>query len=378
MPASTFNEVTVSSPAGVAAPATQLVVAGGPDVLVFNTSTTVTVFLSETNDALPGDAGTPRVSPLGPQQSIVFDGTMNVFAVVAAGLTAVVDLYPSAINYTSFTGVTSLFSGGSASGAPFTSVAAGATITPLNLVDVSLYTSYDLSIAAIDTAQATAGHALSFSIRLSWYDDLTSGLAVFEEIWHPWVVTGLPATAPRGIIASGPMHGKYFSVSVMNPGSGPVSVQYLNVFGSPRNLQVSDWRQFLNNEVSDAVLVNMFSTALGFDNNLADTEGSFIAAANTTYLMPFCLYAGPVAWSFETGAGIVITAAEIMDIGSNNLVSTSGNVTLGVGNLLSPPFAANEQLNGQLILPRGGCAFYLRVGGTGGLVNFKVVAQQGP
>jgi hypothetical protein len=379
MPASTFNEVTVSSPAGVAAPATQLVIAGGPDVLVFNTSTTVTVFLSQTNDALPSDAGTSRVSPLGPQQSIVFDGTLSVYAVVAAGLTAVVNLYPSATNYTPFNGVTSLFSAGTATGGGFTTIPGlGGSITPLNLVDVSLFNSYDLSMAVVGNPQNVVGNALAFRVTLTWYDDLTSNLAVFSEIWNPWVVTGYPATNPRGIIGDGPMHGKYFTMTITNLGANTVTVQYLNVFGSPRNLQVSDWRQYLNNEVSDAVLAPMFNGAIGFDNNLADTQGSFAAVANTTYLMPFCLYAGPVAWSLELGPGIVVTAANVMDIGGNYAQIMSGTVTLGVGNMIGFPFTASEQINGQIILPRSACALYLRIGGTGGNVNFKVVAQQGP
>jgi hypothetical protein len=377
VPASTFNQVTVSSPAGVAAPATQLVESSGVDVLVFNTSTTVTVFLSAVNSALPSDAGTPVVSPLGPQQSIVFNGELDVFAVVAANLTAVLNLYPSATNYTPFVSVTTLFQFATGGGM-FITILPGATVTLLNMADVSLYASYDLSMALINSGQGTIGSLLCARITLSWFDDLVSGVPVFQEIWNPWVVTSIPGVPPQGIIGSGPMHGKYFSVTIANPGVNSVAVSYANIFGSPRPSPVSDWRQYLNNSVKDSVLVNLFNTAICFDNNLADTQGPANLLANTSYLMPFGLYAGPVAYSLQLGAGIVVTRLNIIDIGGNYNVSTSGNVNPAVGNLLSPGTLAGEQLEGQLLLPRSGCALYVAVTTTGGTINFKVTAQQGP
>lgn len=384
MPASVFNQVTVQAPAGSVAPATQIVegsgAATGLDVLVFNTSTAVTVYLSEVNSSLSSDAGTPRVSPLGPQQSIVFNGTLDVFALVAPGNTAVLNLYPSATNFTPFVNVTSLFQGGSSGGAPFTTIGPGIAITPLNLVDITLYSSYDLSMALIDASENTAGHALCCRVILSWYDDLVSGLPVFQEIWEPWVVTGLSgAGLPRGIIGSGPMHGKYFSLSIVNPGTGNVTVQYLNVFGSPRQLPVSDWRQYLNGQVQDATLLMIASNVsapLGFDNSLADTQGGVTLAANTTYWIPINLYAGPVAWALELGPAIVVTALDILDVGTN--LTPSGSVGVGLGNLVRLPLAASSMANGQIILPRGGCALVARIGGTGGTLNFTCKAQQGP
>jgi hypothetical protein len=376
VPASTFNQVTVSSPAGVAAPATQLVEASGLDVLVFNTSTTVTVYLSAVNSALSSDAGTPVVSPLGPQQSIVFNGNLDVFAVVAPNLTAVLNLYPSATNYTPFVSVTTLFSFLSGGGS-FITAPAGTTITLLNMADVSLYASYDLSMALLGI-QNVVGAALCARVTLSWYDDLVSGIPVFQEIWNPWVVTSIPGMPPQGIIGSGPMHGKYFSISITNPGTQTINVFYVNIFGSPRPVPLSDWRQFLNNSVQDAVLHNLTNTAIDFDNSLADTQGPANLLANTSYLLPFGLYSGPVTYSLQLGAGIVVTRLNIIDVGGNFNVVTSGNVNPAVGNLLSPGTAAGEQLEGQILLPRSGCALYVAVTTTGGTINFKVTAQQGP
>jgi hypothetical protein len=378
VPASTFNQVTVSAPAGSAAPATQLVESSGVDVLVFNTSTTVTAFLSAVNSALSSDAGTPVVSPLGPQQSIVFNGELDVFAVVAPNQVAVLNLYPSATNYTPFVSVTTLFQAGSVAGGSNINIAAGATTILLNMADISLYASYDLSLALSNFNQNTHGSALCCRVTLSWFDDLISGVPVFQEIWNPWVVTAIPGVPPQGIIGNGPMHGKYFSISITNPGVNVVGVVYANIFGSPRQVPLSDWRQFLNNAVLDNVLVNLFNTAIDFDNDLADTQGPANLLANTSYLMPFGLYAGPVTYSLQLGAGIVVTRLNIIDIGGNYNVSTSGNVNPAVGNLLSPGTAAGEQLEGQLFLPRSGCALYVAVTTTGGTINFKVTAQQGP
>ena len=94
--------------------------------------------------------------------------------------------------------------------------------------------------------------------------------------------------------------------------------------------------------------------------------------------MPFNLYAGPVAYAIQTGAGIVINTMNICDIGSNQAVITSGNLAAAVGSMVAPPDAANENLAGTLILPRSGCALLVGTGASGGNFSFKCVAQQGP
>src|ERR1700685_4249545 len=121
--------------------------------------------------------------------------------------------------------------------------ASGGTSKPVTLVDVSQYNSYDLSAAFVDTAQATAGHALTVQIQVAFYDDLVSGIPIYQEDWYPWVVSQTPTPGLQGLIGCGPMHGHYMSIVITNNGAGAVTIPYFNLFGSPRNVQQSDWRQ---------------------------------------------------------------------------------------------------------------------------------------
>jgi hypothetical protein len=94
-----FAQVTASYPAAGSPYFTRLVSrdAQGGSVLYVNTSSTVTVML--TNDP-QGNPSTVDASPLGPNQSIVFDGTEDVYCFTTApGTSAVLGVFPSGSSF---------------------------------------------------------------------------------------------------------------------------------------------------------------------------------------------------------------------------------------------------------------------------------------
>ncbi len=381
MTASSFSQITVTAPKGSVAPATQIVDATGLDVLVYNTDTTNTVWLSENNYTSTADVGSNNVTPLGPQESVVFNGKLPVFAVCASGVTVVLNLYPSATNFTPFTQVTSLYSSLTPpAGTTFPlTIAANGSFTPINLVDVSLYQSYDIGLLAIDASQATSGHALAFNVTLTWYDDLVSGVPVFRESWNPWVLQTQGSTP--GIIGSGPMHGRYMTIVISNQTGFPFNLNFFNLFGSNRNVQLSDWRQNYGNHVNDHTLTELSTIDTGFENSLCDWEGAL--AISTGYLLPLHLYSGPASVTIEPITAIP-DSINLLDIGTNSSTFTSGNIpTNGNGNLAGDLNFTQISAGGftQIVdLPRSACAVkvVMNSSSTAGNLAIKVVAQQGP
>lgn len=274
--------------------------------------------------------------------------------------------------------VTTIFSGGGVTGSPAATIPGSGSVTPVNLVDVSSFASYDMALWANDTAQATAGHALVIRVDVVWYDDLVSGIPVFYETWYPWVVNVAPATTfpPQGVFANGPMHGRYMSVRLSNPSTSPVNVAYLNVFGSPRPQNISDWRQDWANHIHDSSVTAIANVAGdGADNSLADTGGLVTLAISTNFWMPLNLYSGPIQGYFSTST--TIAAAIIVDIGTNQPVSGSINGNAGRlgGTVLSNAGAITSF---SAFLPRGACALIISTNTNSPQMAFKVVAQQGP
>jgi len=54
------------------------------------------------------------------------------------------------------------------------------------MIDVSLYSAYDIGLYLYNVTQATAGSSLTVPVTLTWFDDL-SGIPVFAEEWDIWV-----------------------------------------------------------------------------------------------------------------------------------------------------------------------------------------------
>lgn len=253
--------------------------------------------------------------------------------------------------------------------------------TPINLINVGQYASYDMTMQAVDVNQSTAGHALTFSVLITWYDDTVSGIPVFAEQWTPFVMGQNPTHPNQGVFACGPMHGEYMSVTISNPSSvGTITLPYLNLFGSSRPIPLSDWRQSLGNHVSDNKLAKINSiNNFTYNNVLADSQGLQPIVAGDTYMMALGLYSGPIYYYFQASAtGVNVTLA-IIDLGNDNTNQVSGSISASDGQLSDITLSSGGTLfqTGQLFLPRNGCALYVGCTGSGN-VAAKIVAQQGP
>jgi hypothetical protein len=80
-------------------------------------------------------------------------------------------------------------------------------------------------------------------VQLQWFDDLTSGIPVFGEDWYPFASSVAP---PRQNTLAGckPIHGQYLTITITNLAlTAAIAVQHLDLFGSPRVVPYSDWRQ---------------------------------------------------------------------------------------------------------------------------------------
>jgi hypothetical protein len=340
---------------------------------LINLSTTVTIYIGYDQTI---QAGSGPVIPLQPGASIAFDGSVSVYGICPSGLSAQMAVVPGGGAYSPGISIASLFSATNTLTVPN---GAPGELTIVNLIDISAYQSYDLSFALVNAAMATAGTAVACRVDVVFYDDLVSGIPVYREIWYPFcaiAVTGNNNVHPQGIVANGPMHGHYMSIQIYNPGSTNVSIPYFNLFGSPRNAQLSDWRQSLENSFNDGThhLIGN-NSGFGYDNVVCDSGGFGSLNASSNYIMPFNLYTGPIDWLFQIGGGLVVSAAVIINLGGNYLTNVSGSVSDTIGKLQNLPVAGGS---GNLLIPRGACALLVEVGSTGGTAMFNAIAQQGP
>lgn len=260
------------------------------------------------------------------------------------------------------------------------SIGTAAIATPVSLVNIGAYNSYDLSMALVDTNQATLGHPLTCSVQLLWYDDLVSGIPIYSEIWNVWVVAQNPSHPTQGIIGSGSMHGQYMTINVGNINTtSAVVMPYFNLFGSSRNIQLSDWRQSMGNHVNDHSF-NLLPVTESFavDNTLADTAGlQAVTSAIGNYWIPIALYSGPVYMYCQVGSGGVLSVS-VSDVGSHAAVDSSGNISDSQGQMTNDVLnASNTSVLRQFFLPRSASAVFVSVS-TNGTFGCKIVAQQGP
>jgi hypothetical protein len=273
-----------------------------------------------------------------------------------------------------------LFQGGSITGASSALVIPPGLTTVLNKVNVSQFESYDLN-TYVFTNTPGVNTAIVSLINLVWYDDLTSNMPVFEEDW--WIWNGRVAQDFTNTItpqvASGPMHGRYLTVIYNNTGVGSnITVQFLNIFGSNRNVQQSDWRQNadLINPQSNGITALSSSVAAqsGYENCLGVLNNFPITAASTQFL-PLCLYAGPVWIRFQSptvapGANVVICTV-VGDI--------SGDITVGTANknVIANITADTAEHELQVIFPRAPCFMAIKGGASNHSFSFIAIGQQG-
>jgi hypothetical protein len=274
-----------------------------------------------------------------------------------------------------------LFQGGSITGATNALVIAPGLATVLNKVNISQFESYDLNMFVF-TNTAGANTAIVTLVNLIWYDDLTSNMPVFEEDWWIWngrnSIDFTNTITPQ--VASGPMHGRYLTVIINNTGVGSnITVQFLNIFGSNRNVQQSDWRQnadLINPQSSGiTALASSVAAQSGYENVLGVLNNFGPIGIASTQFLPLCLYAGPVWIRFQSpttapGANVVICST-VGDI--------SGDITVGTANknviANIPADTAEHEL--QVIFPRAPCFMAIKGGTVAHNFSFLAIGQQG-
>jgi hypothetical protein len=274
-----------------------------------------------------------------------------------------------------------LFQGGSFTGATNALVIAPGLATVLNKVNISQFESYDLNTYIFVNAPA-AGTPIVALINLIWYDDLTSNMPVFEEDWWIWCGRATQdftnTITPQ--VASGPMHGRYLTVIINNTGGlSNITVQFLNIFGSNRNVQQSDWRQSadLINPISSGITILSSSKAAqsGYENCLGMLNGISLGQNSTSWL-PLSLYAGPVWIRLQ----ITSNAPGADPVISSTLGILNGDITVGTANpnVLTNITADTAEHELQLIFPRTPCYLALKGPAAGAMtVNFIAIGQQG-
>lgn len=315
---------------------------GGP-AYYFNQDTANTVWLTTKPS---GNPTTVDAAPLLPQTGLSLDGSIDVYAFCAVkGLTAIVAVFPSATSFNTAAVVTNLFSGGTPSGVSALTVAAGVTTTILNMVDVSLYNSYDITFGAFLQNQGIGENAFTARITFTWYD--APGVIVYSETFEPWVGNNVLANLGGypNTWGSGKMHGRYLSVTLFNySATAPASltVQYLSIFASPRIVDNTLWRQdastglAVNPGAGGFSWVSAYQTASGAispgaapagnENILAQIDSVAVGASSKNF-WPFSMFNGPVTIRYNQ-SGTWANAAAICSAAGG----ISGNILPGASN----------------------------------------------
>jgi hypothetical protein len=368
-----FGQVTVRS----TYPGTKLVegsIDNPTPVLIVNTDPVNTVYVSENLAYLPGD--TTQTTPIPPNASVVFNGASDVFAIAAAGTSAAVSVFPSGIAYTQPAAITPLAQKGSFSGSSAGTITVVTSFTVMSLVDVTSFASYDINLFTFNVSPGAVGAPVTTQVNLQWFDDLVSGIPVFQEMWFIWNGRAVPSSVFNTLSGCGPMHGRYLTITLfIAPSSASnVTVQYVNVYGSNRVVPYSDWRQNaqgVNPQVNSFTIQQGGGT--GFDNDLANISGAVLGASAQIFV-PLGLYAGPVWYRYQ-GTVAALHNVVIADIsGTIGGQWVSGTGMPGALLNISPNDAAEH--SGIINLPRAACAFVLQAPVAGMTFSFYCAAQQ--
>jgi hypothetical protein len=264
------------------------------------------------------------------------------------------------------------------------SLAAGSnvqTINPpsgfqiVNMANVTAFQSYDINTYIYANSPGAVGAPIVALYQLLWFDDLTSGIPVFEEQWWIWL-----GRAPAGFSdnhgGQGPIHGAYMTVNVSIPNTctSSATLQYFNLFGSPRQVPWSDWRQdaFQVNPQNNGLTAQSPGTS-GYENSLCNI-GSLAMANGATVWVPCNLYAGPVYYRFQASQipnnDPIIAAAD--NIRAQDIVVGTANTMV----LVNFPMDTAEH-EGTFLAPRVPLYFVIHVNAaTGGNFSFNMTAQQ--
>lgn len=271
-------------------------------------------------------------------------------------------------------GIVQLAKVGSLSGAGSVLVPAGGQYSPVTLVNVSQFASYDINLSVVASSPGSVGAALAVPVVIQWFDDTVSNIPVFEEDW--WIWCGRANTAFTNTLAGcGPMHGQYMTVTIQNNfASFGVTVQYLNLFGSNRILSYSDWRQnmLLVQPQSSGVTLQQSVIGDSFDNLLASINNANLGASALVFV-PLGLYSGPVYYRYQSSAVPLhnVVIASVQGETGGSLVAGTGNT----GVLVNLPADTLEH-EGTFFAPRSALAFIYQANAAGASLSFQAVAQQ--
>lgn len=377
----------------------------GPTVIV-NRDLTNTVLYGDASIASQNTNSYAVIDPLG---SITVDGTSDIYAIPLTGKPTI-DVIPGASNWvpspaqvaaqinalglakdTTLTGVNTtlgtpaqqvapviLAQLGSVLGAPAAlNIVPGTPFLALNNVDVSLYNSYDINAYGFAQSPGAVNSSIVLQIQLQWFDELVSGIPVFEEDWWIWAGRAAPVSGSNTLSGCGPMHGRYMTVNVFSviTAANNSTLQYINIFGSSRVVPSSDWRQngqAVNPQSNGITVSNGGGT--GFDNLLAGVFNLTLTASQLVFI-PCGLYAGPVYYRYQCN-----TTAPLRNV---TLCSMAGQVSGGLGSgtatvgVMLNIAADTLEHEGELILPRAPTAFIIQGAAAGtSSYSFIMSAQQ--
>jgi hypothetical protein len=409
-------------------PATLITDADGTSALITNTSSSVTCYIGDTNAIEAGDL--TRTVALAPGGAMNVDGSAAKYGICPAGQVAPLAVILGAISFNPGTltiqgnvqatvagtvdvsGSTVDLAGGTTidvagnvdvvgsggffptgntstiaqqgtySGATAFTVAAGATHNIVSLVDVSNFSTYEISIEAYDTNQGVTGHDLTIPVTFSWYDDTNSGIPVYVEEWDIWIGNTAGSVNPGSGAAfgCGPMHGHYMTVSVSEVGGvGGYTVQFVNIYGSNRVLTRSNWRQAPPQMSSSGITFGaVIAGAENYTiNNILFSMSNASIANGSLLWFPCGLYSGFVWWAYQPqqalGNDICLCVADPRLLQSGGIVAGSAATAI----LTNDPVTAGTQTQKQLMLPRCPVYFVVRNNtGSAASLSATLVAQE--
>lgn len=251
--------------------------------------------------------------------------------------------------------------------------------TIVNMINVSQFASYDLNMYLYASPAGANLDVVVVGFLLQWYDDLVSGIPVFEEDWWVWAGRAATSMGNNSLAGAGPMHGKYMTVIAFLPSTatGGAVFQYFNLFGSGRSVPYSDWRQnpqTLNPEIFNLTTLLGSQEGTGFDNNLGSVSNFSIAEGIISFI-PLALYSGPVYYRFQ---GLTNAPANNPVILSTQQ-GVGGTFTAGTGqpNILVSMTADLLEHEGTFLAPRAPCIFIVRASASGPTaISFEAIGQQ--
>ena len=270
-----------------------------------------------------------------------------------------------------------LTSQGSIGGAAAATIVPGTPFTAMNLIDVSLYQSYDINLFCFSQSPGSVNANVVAQVVFQWFDDLVSGIPVFEEDWWIWCGRAAPVAGFNTLSGCGPMHGRYLTVQVFTTITAAfnMTLQYINVFGSTRLVPSSDWRQngaFVNPQSNG--ITSQLGGGSGFDNRLGSIS-NLVLGASALVFVPLGLYSGPVYFRYQCN-----TTAPLHNV---TFIDMAGQVSGGLGAGTATPgvlvniAADTNEHEGTFLAPRAPMAFVIQgsAGGTSS-ISLEVIAQQ--